>query len=723
MTADGAENPMVRIKSAPESAVALALQQQHQQQQQQLLQQQLLSQQMSLLQAPSQQQPQQPAPPPQLYQSLLQSPRQLLLQDAKLNRPSSAPERPQIAFGHKADWDFSTGSKKAEGQVMGKANGKPVKLTGQALALLGSVDWGHLRTEVPVNRHVTMEHAQQCLCSASPAERQTSPQKGRLRLPITPDRSQSPDVARPGNLAAQGPPSLQPLQSLTYAGQAHAGSPGSSPRSLSPNSYLARSGKLNPSSAQPHSSSLSRPGKMDNNGCPHPSQRDSSSPLLVPAADGQLAAQSACHSKRPRSRGRSSSAWQNAVEEMRKMGKSKPSFMQGLRSHSLSPHTQDSRGKTANKPVWQQYQRHVTPDRSLARPAPIKRVFQGLSRSASGRHDQQGRAFWRESPEAVPSGHEHVINHAPTITAQPVKKKSALRTSVKKSVDLASAPAGVPWSPAGKAPPPRASQAAKPLQIPASSSARRASQDQLVASNLGALASQPCPFRAGQQALAALLTKQAAWEHTRSTSLPPVLSQVTTMLQCKSEPLQCPPSRSATELVLAADPQLGQQASQSATAVECERQDIQSGAIASMSALHNAAVVELVAERNMISQDADVAGLDSSHAQIVQPGLKPSSSSRTFKPQLTVSFAEQIRLALELEAQSARRDTAPSRGKYFQDAGYFQEAARAVGNPAGAEAEDSRLKLEVREEAGVRGEPEEGIEADAIETLCDAGER
>ena len=663
-----------------------------------------------------QQQSQQPALAPQLHQSFLQSQRQLLLQDAKLSRPSSAPEKPQIAFGHKADWDFSTGSKKAEEQPMGKINGKSVRLSGQALALLDSTDWGHLRTEVPVNRHVTMEHAQQCLYSASPAERQVSPPKGRLRLPTAPDRSCSPDIARSGNLAAPGP-LLQPPQTLTLTGQAHAESPGSSPRSLSPNSYLARSGKLNPSSAQPCSSSpLSRPGKMDTLGFTHPNQHASSFPLPKPATGGQLADQSTC--KRPRSRGRSSSAWQNAVEEVRRMDGAMPSFMQCLRTHSLSPQTQGSKAKAMTKPVWQQYQRHITPDRSLARPAPIKRVFQGLSRSASGRHDQQGRAFWRESPEAAPSGHEHIANEAPAIIAQPVKKKATPRTAVKSSADLAQAPHGIPWSPAGKGPLTRASQAV----TSASSSARRVSQKQVMGYSLGALAGQPRPLRAGQQALAALLTKQAAWEHTRSTSLPPVLSQITALLQCNSEPFQFPPSRSATELVLAADPQLGQQASQPATAVACSDEQRQEMLSAPMLA---SAEMESAAQPQMLSQHADVAGLDSSQAPSVQPGLKPSSSSHSIKNQHTVSFAEQIRLALELEAHHAKRDTASCKGRYFQDAGYFQETAKAVGNPAGActEAEDSRCECQGREEAVVRGEADEEVEADTLETLCDAGER
>ena len=725
---------MVRIKHAPESALVLA-----RQQQQQLSQQ--LMQQLPQTQIPSQGQPQQTLPQ-QLHQSSLQ-----LLQQLKLNRPGSAPGKPQIAFGHKADWDFSTGSKHVEGQLIDKRNGKPVRLTGQALALLGNTDWGRLRTEVPANRHVTLEHACQsahrAVPSASAAERQTSPSKCRHSPTTVVDKSQSPDLARFGKLAEQNPSSssVQQVQAL--------GSAASSPRSLSPNSYLARSGKLNPSPTQLRCSSpLSRLGKEEAISSLSPVQHHIS--LLPPrqAADRHKTAQSAAcgsHGRRAGSRGRPSLTWQTALEEVRKMEEGKPSFMQSLRTRSLSPQSQGA--KAVTQPVWQKYQRHVTPNRISAKPAPIRRVFQGINRTAPGPPHR------KEALEVGPSGLDHVPNQAPVVMSKLAEKK-VLRAHANTGAGPLQASPGMPWSPAGKALVPRAFQAEKPSMPLANGPSGKVRSEATPEGNpgnrAGAILSQPRPIRAGHQALAALLSKQAAWEQTRSISLPPVMSQITAMLQCNFEPVHPPPARSAQELILA-DPQLGQLVSQLTTAAgrsPGQRQGLEPEADAAVAA-SGAAAVEQPRNPEAVEQEAAVEGSrDLSPTKDAPPARKSSSSSasRSLKPEYRVSCAEQIQAALESEAQHAKRGAAQSGGTYFQGEDYFQETARAAEAEA-AEGVLHRLEQEEAEEGLLRNvEPallsetaEEGTShsvgqeevlkmikdegcQDALETLCDAGE-
>lgn len=719
---------MVRIKHAPESALKLALHHQQQQQQPQLLQTQLPSQ---LLQ------PQHQTVQPQLHQSSLQSqqqPPQQLPQQLEVRRPGSPPGRPQIAFGHKADWDFSTGSRKAEGQLEGIANGKPVRLSGQALALLENADWGNLRTEVPVNRHVTLEHANtfahQAVPSANAAERQPSPSKGRCSPDTAADRCQSPDMAT-GKLVNHNQSILQQVQSPSTVGQA-LGPAACSPRSVSPNSYLARSGKLNPGAVQLRSSSpLSRPGMVETLHSPSPDQLRTSSPPLRQATTGHMLAQSASHGKRTGCRGRPVLTWQKALEEVWKMDQAKPTFTQSLRTRSLSPQTQGLRGEsvTVNQPVWQKYQRHSTPDRVSARPPPIRRGFHGPSRPASG------RAFSKETPAAGPSGLTHVPNQAPSITSRPVAKKKLPHRA---SADMATAPLqaapGVPWSPAGKALAPRASRAGKPLKalFPCSSGKdpSQAQQEGAPATGAGALLGQPCPssarpapsqpqpIRAGQQALAALLAKQAAWQQTRTTSLPPVLSQITALLRCNPEPILLPPARSAQELMVAADPQLGQQEWQSTTAVEtpAKQWTLQPSAVVASDAIAiqtppqdpQAASGEAAPSVNLTQS--------SSPAKTAQPVITTSSSSRSLKPGYRVNFAEQAQAALEFEAQQAKHSTARSRGNYFQGENYFQETAGSLKNE-----EEAGALSEAEEEALLNGVEEEE-HPDVPEPLCDAGE-
>ncbi len=160
----------------------------------------------------------------------------------------------QVAFGHKADWDFSTGTKRADERLDEQASGKSLRLNGQTLALLGNTDWGHLRTEVPVNRHVTMEHACKLAHHSSAsmpfsntADRQSSPLKGRpgsaaVNPSPAPPTAPAAALAKSGKLLHAGSASLQLHITLSSWAQAPMGSTVSSPRSLSPNSYLARTG-------------------------------------------------------------------------------------------------------------------------------------------------------------------------------------------------------------------------------------------------------------------------------------------------------------------------------------------------------------------------------------------------------------------------------------------------------------------------------------------------
>ena len=646
---------------------------------------------------------------------------------------------------------------------MGKADGKPVRLTGKALALLGDTEWGRLKTEVPVNRHVTLEHAcksaHHTLPSASAADRQTSPSKGRRSPDTAANRSRSPDLANSGKLVEQNSSSLQQLQTLSTVGQAP-GSAASSPRSPSPNSYLARSGKLNPSAAQPRSSSpLSRPGNVETPRSLIPVHRRSSSPLPHPAADGHVTAQSASHGshgKHAGSRGRPALTWHMALEEVWKVDKAKPSFMQSLRTRSLSPqsHASQCKSKAVTQPVWQKYQRHATPDRVSARRAPIRRVFHGLSRTASGPHSQQGRAFCKEFPEAGPSGLDHVPNQAPTVMSPPAKKKMSRRIPANVATDPAAVLPGIPWSPAGKALAPKASLAGKPSKSPGLFPSAKASnepqQEGTSGMGAGALLSQPRPIRAGQQALAALLAKQAAWELTIRTSLPPVMSQITALLQCNPGPIQTPPARSAQELVIVAHPQLGQQLVQTATTVGRSPDQWQKSP--AVVASDTVAVGAQSHDPDAIS--ALEGDLNLPPAKIAQPALMPSSSLSTcsFKAEYRVSFAEQIQAALESEAQHAKHGAAQSSRKYFQGEGYFQETSTAKKKEAqegglkegkaeegashGLEEEEAaegpldsweEEKTEGRavhelEEEEVLNEIEEEQRPDALDTLCDAGE-
>jgi len=779
LLADGAEAPVVKIKAAPTLAVHLAAKQQKDLQLPQQLKQQL---QQQLRQQHS---PSQSAPSAQLPQQLWQQLQQQQAQQLKAKRPTSAPQikGPQIAFGHKADWDFSTGSKQVDGQLDGQAKGKSDRLNGQNLALLGNTDWGHLRTEVPVNRHVTAEHACQLAHHSSASlpfgnksERQSTPLKGRPgSAALNPSSRPSPktpgaSIGKAGmQVLDRTSSSPQPPKTLSFETQLPVGSAASSPRSLSPNSYLARSGMSktlpnsggkgfgSPKLTQPRSSSpSSRPGNPQTLANPSSCQPRSSSPLSRPATAGQQVpqpqGQQAPPGRAAASRGRaSSSAWRAAQEEVQKLDPAKPSFMQSLRTRSLSAESwrAKSKGAAVAQPTWQQYERHVTPDRALARPAPIRRVFQGVARTAPGMHDQQGRAFCRELAEAGPSGVDHVPNQAPTLSSAPVKKKSSAKRLESPAQSAGASPAVKAWSPAGKAPFTARAAPGKPLSpaakgqslglqpASASASASLAGPTQLEGSS-GARASpaQPQPIRAGQQAIAALLAKQAAWEVTRRTSLPPVLSEITALLRRNSESILTPPARTATELAVAADPQLGQAAWESATPVAIDGSERQQAPL-----LEPAAVAATAGEADAVQKlpngaKQSTAALSTaedavpSQTQAAVPVPKPSLLSRSLKSELRVSFAKQIQTDIEAEGQHAQRGSKTPGGNYFLGEGYFQEAGNGMaGNSMAAEQhaapkerqgsgiEEAEERLEVVEQGK---EEEEGT---AAENLCDAGEQ
>ncbi|KAL0022610.1 hypothetical protein WJX77_009755 [Trebouxia sp. C0004] len=759
-SSDETETPVVKVEAAPTSAVHLAAKQ-HQLQQQHALLQSAPSTQLHL----SQQLPE------QLWQQLQQQQAQQL----SVQRPTSAPQMkgPHIAFGHKADWDFSTGSKRVDGRLDGQAKGKSARLNGQNLALLENSDWAHLRNEVPVNRHVTVEHACQLahhgsasLPFGNTSEKQNTPLKSRPDSAAL-NFSSSPSPKAPGTLIGKAgmqvldgtSSSPQPPKTLSFGTQLPVGSAASSPRSLSPNSYLARSGMSktlpnsgagigSPKSTQPRSSSpLSRPGKPQTLANPSSGQPCSSSPLSRPATAGHLLEQSQGQKAPPgraaRSRGRtSSSAWRAAQEEMQKLDPAKPSFMQTLRTRSLSPeywHAK-SKGTAVAWPTWQQYERHVTPDRALARPACIRRVFQGIARTTPGIHDQQGRAFCSELAEAGPSGIDHVPNQAPTVSSKPVNKKSSAKRLQSSVQSPGTSSAVKAWSPAGKAPSTARAAPGKLLSPAAkgqslglqpfspSASASLAGHTQLNGSS-GARASpaQPQPIRAGQQAIAALLAKQAAWEVTRTSSLPPVLSEITALLRCNSKSFLTPPARTATELAVAADPQLRQAAWESATAVVVdgsERQQVPSleaAAVAATASQADAAQELPDGAKQGIAASSTAEDAVSSQMQAPVPVPKPSLSSRSLKSELRVSFAKQIQIDIEAEGQHAQRGSKTPGGNYFLGAGYFQEAdnVMAAEQHAASERQESGIEdAEKRLEAEEQGE--EADDETVAENLYDA---
>lgn len=765
---------MVRITKVPAFAVQLAAKQQ----QQDLQLQQQLSRTHPQAQPRSQSQSSPGQHQSQQLQAQLQQQQQQQAQQLKSQQPSSAPQvkGSLVAFGHKADWDFSTGNKKDEGQLDGHAKGKPLRLNGQTLALLASTDWGHLRTEVPINRHVTLGHAcKPAHCGTvrvplgNTAERQSTPAKGRPdSAPLVPSTLLTSPPKTP-NIAAvkagqQVPKRISPQlpKTLSFKDQPSMGSATSSPRSLSPDSYRAISGKAqtlanaaaalgSPKLANPRASSpLSRSGPTHIQASPSSGRHRSPSPLSRPTTAGHFPAHSAVQWVTPgraaaksgkpeplpnlaaatgrsgltaRSRGRS---WKAAQEEVRRLDQAKPSFMQSLRTRSLSP--QSRAANSVTRPMWQQYERHVTPDRASARQGPIRRVFQGIARSASGQHDEQGRAFHHETPEAGPSGLEHEPNQAPTISAKLIKKRSAADRSLQAPTQ---SPAVKAWCPAGQAPFTARAAPSKPQSLglqPCSSAASPslASHSWLEGPS-GARASpaQPQPIKAGQQALAALLSKQTAWESTRSNSLPPVLSQVTALLRCNSEPVFTVPDRTASELAMTADPQLGQSVQPAATAVghdETQGQLVPSLEAAAVAAASAAGAAQELLDGSSQSVMASAVTEAAVAAQSAAPALKPALSSRGLRSELRVSFAKQLQTDIQAEVQQAQHGAACTSSNYFLEEGYFKEAGNVRGNGVGSDSQKGREAASgLEQEGGEREAADRGSIAPVAARLFDAG--
>ena len=358
-------------------------------------------------------------------------------------------------------------------------------------------------------------------------------------------------------------------------------------------------------------------------------------------------------------------------------------------------------------------------------------------------HDQQGRAFCSKLAEAGPSGVNHVPNQAPTVSSNSTKKKSSGKKLEVPAQSAGASPAVKAWSPAGKAPFTARAAPGKPLSPaakgqslglqPTPASASLAGHTQLEGSS-GARASpaQPQPIRAGQQAIAALLDKQAAWEVTRSTSLPPVLSEITALLRCNSESILTPPARTATELAVAADPQLGQDAWESATAVVVHDSERQQAPFLDTTAVAATAFEEDAAQKLPDGAKQSIAALSAAEdavfpqMQAADSVRKPSLSSRSLKSELRVSFAKQIQIDIEAEGQHAQRGSRNSGGNYFLGTGYFQEAGNSMTleqYAAPKERQGSGIEEAEEERLEAEGQDEEEAEGTAAENLCDAGEQ
>ena len=251
-------------------------------------------------------------------------------------------------------------------------------------------------------------------------------------------------------------------------------------------------------------------------------------------------------------------------------------FIQTLRDWGLGPVSSGP----LTQPMWQPYQRHVTPERSSARSALARRALAqkalalqgshspGLTGAGTGAGQQHKHAHpgvdrisvaqpWTAASSFRHTGpRSQVVDnepHSPDPSSDP--SPGATGTALKPSL-------GRLWgrslSPLGTRP-----QSSKPhLSPPAQAGHSPVPQEQVKSGKPKAK-----PIRAGQLATAALQTKQVAWEHTRTHSMPSLLSQVTELLRCNSEPLLLMPERSASELMYAAAPQLGHTAPQPATAV------------------------------------------------------------------------------------------------------------------------------------------------------------
>ena len=407
-------------------------------------------------------------------------------------------------------------------------------------------------------------------------------------------RQQSPDVHR--RVAKQS----LPMQS----------------RSASPNSYLARSGRA---------ASQSSPAAKSGNTA---AIRSSCAPRIRQQPHGSHVTRSDAepppHGKAAAKKGQASSS--AAVPVQGKARAAQPSFIQTLRDWGLGP----TSSGPLTQPMLQPSHRHVTTERDSSRSALGRRALaekaQALQRlndsSAAGL--SSGLAARTQQPQVKLSTHQAhapaqtwelrqranwdstgrssiaaVTDNVPLCSNQQNSGSRAARdscpqdTSVSRSRSMecqasvktpSNDDAGGVQNPSnhdtqepvfhpsplkpstgrlwGRSSSPAASQhQVSQATVPAASSEKKKTQNRALPVQSGAKL-----YWAGQLASAALQTKQDAWEHTRTHRLPSLLSQVTELLRCKSEPLRLAPERSATELMCAAAPQLGQQMPLPATA-------------------------------------------------------------------------------------------------------------------------------------------------------------
>ena len=408
------------------------------------------------------------------------------------------------------------------------------------------------------------------------------------------ERQQAPDVCR------RSDKHLLSMQSL----------------SASPNSCLAKSGR-----AASHSSPAAKLGYTAALRSSSPSrvrQQPRSSHVIRSGAEPAL------HDTAAARKGQASSSAAGPVQDKAKAAQ--PSFIQTLRDWGLGP----TSSGPLTQPMWQPYNRHVTPDRDSSRSALARRALaekaQALQRlnesSAAGlssglaartqqprvklsthqahspaqtrevRHPENWDSTVRGSIAAwsdnVPlschqrisgrrSAHDSHTHNRPAPTSRSVGGPASVANTGNNNIAECQSPTNhgtqgallhpCPLKPSvgrlwGRSSSPTASQL-KVSQSPVSppSGEMKKTQNRAMSVQSGAK-----PYRAGQLASAALQTKQDAWEHTRMHRLPSLLSQVTELLCCNSEPVLLVPERSATELMCAAAPQLGQQTPLPATA-------------------------------------------------------------------------------------------------------------------------------------------------------------
>ena len=457
--------------------------------------------------------------------------------------------------------------------------------------------------------------------ATAPTGNMQSATEPRLSVRNTARHSHTPSHPKGGQIADQRGSAAAPQQVGTSGSddvsqqqpgvdRANRQFPSPQPRSASPNSYLANSGRA--AAAQPSSAAKS------GNAVP---PRSSSAPRagLSSRNRGMSAAQvqATQHGKVAAGKGRlSSSAGSPKQGKAAEAREAQPSFIQTLRDWGLGP----VESGPLTQPMWQPYIRHVTPERDSARSALARRALaqkalalQSLSvpvAAATSSDSPQHRTLRHRAPgsatqaqqlrfssphttdrSSVTEGHgDHSQSSDRHSSGDRTPWNATVRDASLKDVAKGSSPIShvtardrnpsrqegargnplVPsafkpslsqlWSHSSSQQYP-SQNPGQPLHPSAPQSGTRRKRSNISSSDA---MSQPGgrPFRAGQLATAALQTKQAAWEHTRTHSLPSLLSQVTELLHCNSEPLLLVPERSATQLMHAAAPQLGQPAPQ-----------------------------------------------------------------------------------------------------------------------------------------------------------------